>query len=177
MNIAGQGGSRINFTMEEQEVNVEHLEKMVREHAHRTSWAEKVALTTALMAVFAAGSNLASTYQSDQAILFRIEASDQWAYYQAKSIKGMVTLEPAEKERYKQEQEEIREEAQHLCHKSHHAHHVHEFFAYAVTLFQVATAIGAIAVLIKRKYFWYSSIVLGLAGIGLITKAVALLYS
>ena len=163
--------------MEEQEVSIEHLEEIVREGAHRASWAEKVALTTALLAVFAAGSNLASTYQADQAILFRIEASDRWAHYQAKGIKEMVTPELAEKERYKKEQEGIREEAENLSHRSHHAHHVHEFFAYAVTLFQVATAIGAIAVLVKRKYFWYSSILLGLAGVGLITKAFALLYS
>jgi len=163
--------------VEEQEVTVEHLEEIVREHAHRTSWTEKVALTTALLAVFAAGSNLASTYQSDQAILFRIEASDRWAHYQAKGIKEMITADSVEKARYKQEQEGIREEAEGLSHRSHHAHHVHEFFAYAVTLFQVATAIGAIAVLVKRKYFWYSSIMLGLAGIGLITKAVALLYA
>jgi hypothetical protein len=163
--------------MEEQEVNVEQLHEIVHEHASSASWSEKVALTTALLAMFAAGSNLASTYQSDQAILFRIEASDQWAYYQAKGVKGMVTPEAAERERYNREQEGIREDAESLSHRSHHAHRVHESFAYAVTLFQVATAIGAIAVLVKRKYFWYSSILLGLAGVGLILKGVAVLYS
>jgi hypothetical protein len=163
--------------MEEQELSVEHLHDIVHEHADQASWAEKVALTTAILAMFAAGSNLASSYQSDQAILFRIEASDQWAYYQAKSIKGMVTPEAAERERYKREQEGIREDAERLSHQSHHSHRVHEFFAYAVTLFQVATAIGAIAVLVRRKYFWYSSILLGFGGVGLILKAVAVLHS
>ena len=83
--------------MEEQEVNVEQLHEIVHEQAHKSSWAEKVALTTALLAVFAAISSLLSTYESDQAILFRIEASDRWSYYQAKGIKGMVTQEAAEK--------------------------------------------------------------------------------
>jgi uncharacterized protein DUF4337 len=163
--------------MEEQEVNVEPLHDIVHEHASQASWSEKVALTTALLAMFAAGSNLASSYQSDQAILFRIEASDQWAYYQSKGVKGMVTQDAAERERYKKEQEGIREDAERLSYRSHHAHRVHEFFAYAVTLFQVATAIGAIAVLVKRKYFWYSSILLGVAGLGLILKGAAVLYS
>lgn len=163
--------------MEEQEVNVEPLHDIVHEHAYQASWSEKVALTTALLAMFAAGSNLASSYQSDQAILFRIEASDQWAYYQAKGVKGMVSQDAAERERYKKEQEEIRGDAERLSHRSHHSHRVHEFFAYAVTLFQVATAIGAIAVLVKRKYFWYTSILLGVAGVGLILKGAAVLYS
>ena len=161
--------------MEEQEVNVEQLHEIVHEQAHKSSWAEKVALTTALLAVFAAISSLLSTYESDQAILFRIEASDRWSYYQAKGIKGMITQEAAERARYKDEQEKIRQEAEDTTHQSEHSLHVHEFFAYAVTIFQVATAIGAIAVLVKKRYFWYTSVMLGTIGIGLIIKAVSLL--
>jgi len=43
-----------------------------------------------------------------------------------------------------------------------------------VTLFQVATAIGAIAVLIKRKYLWYGSLSLGAAGLAMAGKALSL---
>jgi len=46
-----------------------------------------------------------------------------------------------------------------------------EFFAYAVTIFQVATAIGAIAVPVKKKSFWYMSLALGLIGVALAIKA------
>src|SRR5262249_9515388 len=141
--------------MEEQEVNVEHLHDIIHEHADKASWAEKVALTTALVAVFAAISNLLSTNASDRAILLKVEASDNWAYYQAKGIKGMITQDPKEAARYKDEQEQIRQDAEQKNAGSEHSLHVHEFFSYAVTVFQVATAIGAIAVLVRRKYLWY----------------------
>jgi hypothetical protein len=160
--------------MEEQEVPVEHLHDIVHEHGHKVTWAEKVALTTALFAVFAAVSSLLSTHESDRAILFRVEASDQWSYYQAKSIKGAITQNPDEKARYEREQEEIRKEAEKKTEASEHAMHVHEFCAYAVTIFQVATALGAIAVLVKLKPIWFTSILLGVLGIGLIVKAISL---
>jgi len=57
---------------------------------------------------------------------------------------------------------------------SEHAMHVHEYCAFAVTIFQVATALGAIAILVKLKPVWFTSVVLGLAGLGLIIKAISL---
>ena len=160
--------------MEEQEVPVEHLHDIIHEHGHKVTWAEKVALTTALFAVFAAVSSLLSTHESDRAILSRVESSDQWSYYQAKGIKGAITQNPDEKARYEREQEAIRKEAEAKAEASEHAMHVHEYCAYAVTIFQVATALGAIAVLVKLKPIWFTSIALGLAGIGLIIKAISL---
>jgi hypothetical protein len=160
--------------MEEQEVDTENLQEMIHEKAHVITWAEKVALTTALLAVMAAVSNLFSTHEADRAILFKVEASDQWNYYQAKGIKGMLSQNPAERDRYKEEQEKIREVAAKASEESYHAIHIHEYFAFAVTLFQVATAIGVIAVLVKRKYLWYGSLILGAAGLSLATKAISL---
>lgn len=157
--------------MEEQEVSVEHLHEVVHEHAGRISWAEKVALTTALLAVLAALSSLFSTHESDKAILLKVGASDQWNYYQAKGIKSMITTDPKEKARYNSDQEKIKEDADSKDRESEHAVHTHEFFSYAVTIFQIATAIGAIAVLVKKKYMWYLSLSLGLIGMGLVIRA------
>lgn len=161
--------------MDEQEVPAEHLHDIVHEHGAKVTWSEKVALTTALFAVFAAVSSLLSTHESDLAILSRVESSDQWSYYQAKSIKSAITQNPDEKARYEREQEVIRKEAEAKTEASERAMHVHEYCAYAVTIFQVATALGAIAVLVKIKPVWYTSIVLGLAGVGLFIKAASLL--
>ncbi|HYL98549.1 MAG TPA: DUF4337 family protein [Blastocatellia bacterium] len=161
--------------MEEQEVSVEHLHEVVHEHAGKISWAEKVALTTALLAVLAALSSLFSTHESDKAILFKVAASDQWSYYQAKGIKGMITQDPTEKARYNAEQKKISEDAESKDHESEQAVHTHEFFSYAVTIFQIATAIGAIAVLVKKKYLWYMSLTLGAGGLALVIKAFTLL--
>jgi uncharacterized membrane protein YkgB len=160
--------------MEEQEVGLENVHDIVHEGAHRTDWAEKVALTTVFLAVLAASANLMSTHESDKSILISIKASDKWAYYQAKGIKSMVTQNPAEVTRYKDEQEVIRKEAEELDRASEEATHIHEFFAYSVTIFQVATGIGALAVLVKKKMFWYSSLALGGLGIALVIKAISL---
>ena len=40
----------------------------------------------------------------------------------------------------------------------------HTLLSRGVTLFQVGIAVGAIAVLTKRKRFWYASLVFGVAG-------------
>src|SRR5215470_18249154 len=87
----------------EQEADIDQVHDIVHEHAGKTSWGERVALTTALFAVFAAVSSLLSTHESDKAILYRVESSDQWSYYQAKGIKGIVTQSAEGKERYLQE--------------------------------------------------------------------------
>jgi len=157
--------------MEEQEVGTEHLHEIIHEHAGHASWAEKVALTTALFAVFAAISSLLSTHASDHAILLKVEASDQWNYYQAKGIKSMLTKDPSEVTRYKEEQEKIREGAEQHETQSEHYVRVHEFFSYAVTALQVATAIGAIGVLVKKRYLWGVSLGLGAIGVGLLIRA------
>jgi hypothetical protein len=151
--------------MAEQDADIE-LHDIVHEHAGKASWGEKVALTTALFAVFAAVSSLMSTHESDNAILLRVKSSDQWSYYQAKGIKGMITQSAADRERYQQEQEKIRGDADKLTDDSEHAMHIHEFFAFAVTIFQVATAIGAISLLVKKRPIWYTSLALGALGIG-----------
>ena len=160
--------------MADQEVDTENLHEMIHERTGHVQWAEKVALTTALLAVMAAVSNLMSTHEADRALERKIEASDRWAFYQAKSIKEVVTSDPQEKARYGHEEEQIRKEAEESTDESKHARHIHLFFAYAVTIFQVATAIGAIAVLVKKRMFWYTSIGLGVLGIALVVKAILL---
>ena len=63
--------------MEEQEVDTESSHGVIHEHGHQIPWAEKVALTTALLALLAAVSSLMSGDESDRAIQCKIEASDQ----------------------------------------------------------------------------------------------------
>jgi hypothetical protein len=157
--------------MAEQEVDTEHLHEVIREHGHHTAWGEKVALTTALLALLAAVSNLMSAHEADESMRHKIEASNQWSYYQAKSIKSMLTQDAAERGRYQNEEKEIQQKAEEHDIASRHSTHVHEFYAFAVTIFQVATAIGAIGVLVRKKLFWYTSLVLGVVGIVLFMKA------
>ena len=78
--------------MEEIEVPTEHLHEQLHESAEKNeeNWILKVALTAALLAVFAAITSLLAGHYANEAMIEQIRASDQWAYYQAKGIKSAV---------------------------------------------------------------------------------------
>src|ERR1044071_2667616 len=106
--------------MEEAEVPLEHLHEQVHHQAEHggAAWISGVALSTAILAVLAAIAGLLSGKHANEAMMAQIEASDQWSYYQAKSIKASVldakialatTPNQADwqkRERYDKEQEE-----------------------------------------------------------------------
>src|SRR5207245_7964654 len=113
--------------MEESEVPLEHLHEQVRHSAEhsRERWISWVALSTAILAVLAAIAGLLSGRHVNEAMMNQIEASDQWSYYQAKSIKASVldakialSTTPSSEDRdkaarYKAEESEIKSEAEH----------------------------------------------------------------
>ena len=164
--------------MEESEVPLEHLHEQVKETAEHTSeaWISWVALSTALLAVLAAIASMLSGQHANEAMMDQIEASDQWNYYQAKSIKASVldakmatAGAPDESDRsklarYEKEQEEIKSEAEgrQAAAKSHF--HRHEVYARAVAMFQIAIAVAAISALTKKRHFWIVSLFFGVAG-------------
>src|SRR5881409_3168411 len=113
--------------MEESEVPLEHLDEHVKETAEHSgaTWISWVALSTAILAVLAAIAGLLSGRHVNEAMMNQIEASDQWSYYQAKSIKASVLdakialstapneADAAKRDRYEKEQEEIKTDAEH----------------------------------------------------------------
>lgn len=165
--------------MEEIEVPTEHLHEAINEKAeegreHGSSWNMYVAISTALVAVFAAIAGLLAGHHSNEALISQIKSSDQWAYYQAKGIKaevkGLAVNDPTAATavaKYKKEQEEIKQKAEEeeKLSEFHLSHHV--VLAKAVTLFQIAIAISAIAILTRKKILWYA---------GLLFSAVALFF-
>jgi hypothetical protein len=171
--------------MEEAEVPLEHL----HEHAHETAkhsrenWISWVALSTAIFAVLAAIASLLSGEHANEAMLSQIEASSQWNYYQAKSIKAAVldaktafTGAPDESDqskraRYEKEQAEIKSEAEQKQAAAKSFFHKHEVFARGVTMFQIAIAIAAISALTKKRSFWFVSLVFGAFGCAFLVLA------
>ena len=168
------------------------------EEEKRTAWTRFISLSTALLAVIAAVAALQSgglvneaLIEKNNAVLHQAKASDQWAYYQAKGIKGNGARETAEllsalpaaqvekaakwKEeaaRYKEEQAEAKKQAEEFekesvedGHRSAHLMHRHHIFAFCVTFTQVAIALSAIAALTKRKPVWYLSLLAGVGGL------------
>lgn len=165
--------------MEEIEVPTEHLHETIEEKVEEAikenekGWSMLVAISTALIAVLAAISALMAGHHSDEALIAQIKASDQWAFYQAKGIKGEIkTLEmsngkakQADIDKYKNEQEEIKKEAT-AFEKESESHLIsHLKLSRAVTLFQIAIAISAIAILTRKKFLWYSSMALAAVGL------------
>src|SRR5437763_9386809 len=112
--------------MEEAEVPLENLHEEIHHRAEHGGerWISWVALSTAILAVLAAIAGLLSGKHANEAMMSQIEASDQWGYYQAKSIKASVLdakmalatapneADAAKRERYEKEQEEIKTEAE-----------------------------------------------------------------
>jgi hypothetical protein len=164
--------------MEEAEVPLEHLHEQTHHAAKQSGerWISWVALSTAILAVLAAIASLLSGEHANEAVINQIEASNQWSYYQAKSIKAAVldaktafTGTPDESDqskraRYEKEQEEIKSEAQRKEAAAKSSFHKHEVFARGVTMFQIAIAIAAISALTRKRSFWFVSLVFGAFG-------------
>ena len=169
--------------MEEIEVPTEHLHEEIHHHAEHSKarWIMGVALSSALLAGLAAVCSLLAGHHANEAMIDQMKSSDQWAYYQAKGIKSAVisskiellegegkTVSAKDKEKveqYRKDQEEITAKAKE--HEADSAKHLasHVVYARGVTLFQIAIAIGAIAVLIHRKSFWLVSLGFGAVGL------------
>jgi len=164
--------------MEEAEVPLEHLHEQVKESAEHGGppWLSWVALSTAILAVLAAIAGLLSGQHANEAMMNQIESSDQWNYYQAKSIKASVldskmslASSPSEEDRqkaarYQEEQSEIQKEAHEKEAQAKSSFHRHEVYARAVTMFQIAIAVAAISALTRKRHFWIVSLFFGAAG-------------
>jgi hypothetical protein len=180
---------------EEPEIETEKLQEEIHEEIERegVGLLRAIALSTALFAALAAVAALKAGATVNEALVLKTEAtrlqaeaSDQWAYYQAKGIKAAtaeasrtswlaIAKEPppeyAEKEkRYGEEQKEIDKKAREFekqrDEKSREADellHHHHGFANTVALFQVAIALGAVAALTKNRAVWTGSLLLGVA--------------
>ena len=113
-------------------------------------------------------------------MLEQMQATDQWAFYQAKGIKSAVLesrvqlLEALGKplhgdeqdklKQYEQEQEKIEDTGHEMEASSKRHMQRHNVLARAVTVYQIAIAMAAIAVLVRRRWLWWVSVALGQAG-------------
>jgi hypothetical protein len=179
------------------DVDTDKLREAVQEELEREGgqFLRRIALTTAVLAAVAAIAALKAGSTVNEALVLKseatrlqAEASDQWAYYQAKGIKAAVAQateaswlsagkrpprDLLDKERrYAAEQDEIKTKAEALererdakSHEGDHLLHQHHGFANAVALFQVAIALGALAALTRNRAVWLGSLSLGAVGL------------
>lgn len=183
---------------EEIEVDTDKLRETIDEEVEKAEggrilrW---ISLTTAVLAALAAIASLKAGATVNEALVLKTEAtrlqaeaSDQWAYYQAKGIKGAVAEAsinswaaagrqapaalPQSAARYTAEQDTIRRKSTELEHerdrRSHEADVLlerHHYYANSVALFQISIALGAIAALTRIWPVWFGSIAAGFVGI------------
>jgi len=154
----------------------------------RDNFLTRIALTTAIIAALAAITSYLAGERADEALANQIRSSDQWAFYQAKSIKNTIlsakleTLEvltgkspsPADLEKltkYSREMEEIRKIAEEKQTESTEKLKQKKTLANGVTLFQISIAIGAISAITKKKSLWFGSLAFGAVGLAQLLHA------
>ena len=179
---------------------VDEIRKEQREEKAEYGWVRWVSLSTALLAVVAAVAALHSgqlineaLMSKNEAVLSQAQASDQWAYYQAKGIKyntsrqsaDLLALVPggtsraakwkADAEKYRKQQLSITDVAHRYESERDQANREaarlvgrHELFAICVTFTQIAIALAAIAALTRRRAVWVFGLVIGAIGVALL---------
>ena len=169
---------------EEIEVDTDKLHEAIQEEVEKEGGTllRTIALTTALFAALAAVSSLLAGSTVNEALALKTEAtqlqaqaSDQWAYYQAKGIKAVVLEVPERSVGQRGQIGFCQTLDKDLCALQGRAAgsaekgpgvraqrdekgsdadlliHRHHFFAYTVAMLQVAIALGAVAALTRKR--------------------------
>ena len=159
-----------------------------KEFSKRTT--QLIALTALILAICATFASLYAGANASKGILAQSQASDGWAYYQAKSIKQslyesqleMLEIDPPANTdsaklaalkknyadtiaRYDKEQDEIKADAQTKEKNRDHFLELNRAFAGSLTYLQIAILLTSLAGLMKQIGFWYAGIAIGAFGI------------
>jgi len=164
------------------------------EEVKAKAFTRHVALTTAIYAVFLAITALGGSNAMKEMLLAQQQASDQWAFYQAKVIREHLyrgqklrleldllekeALKPQvkqryeqllkqmtqEEERYRAEKKDIEKEAKHLEHERDINRTKDPYFDFAEVLLQIAIVMSSVAILAHSRRVFTFSLVA--AGLG-----------
>jgi hypothetical protein len=160
---------------------------------------QKIALMTAVLATIGAlisyqsgSAQNEAMFLKNQSILKQAEASDQWAFYQAKSVRGhldeataALASDPTVKAHFladkakedvskaviQIEAEKLQSESRKLGEESEAKLRPHERLALALTFIQIAIALAAITVLTRRKWLLWGSVASAVGGLGIAFSA------
>ena len=165
----------------------EHAEHAA--HAH-DPFISRVSVTIAVLAVITAVTGSLEVTESgaaitaaSRAVLSQDQATDSWNAYQAASIKkhlfGLAAqAQPAraadlgpqaakyttDQERYGEDARRAEEGRRRATEESEAHEHRHHRLTLAATLLQIAIAISTVAIVTRRRAFWYGALALGAAG-------------
>lgn len=160
----------------------------------KETWTNYVALTTVILAVCATLSTFKGGGYSTQAVLSQSRASNKWAHYQSKDIKGYLyelqrekvdldlkagDLSPGARaqyearlaeytrriEKYEREKAEISQEARDFEAVIGQAQRHGQSFGLAVIFLQVGILLCSISALMKKKPLWLAGAAVGAVGV------------
>ena len=165
----------------------------VEHEAQKGGLGQRIAIFTAVLATVGAVVSFLgghtqneALYYKNEAVLKKTQASNQWNYYQAKSMKqnlaefaAGLANDPAKAEkyqaeakRYAEEKKEIQGAAEKLEKESaafsaraEKALHPHEMLAISMTLLQIAIALASITVLTKKSWLLWGAGFAAFAGV------------
>lgn len=169
-------------------------EKAVEEAAdEERGFSQKVALLTAVLATVGAlisyesgNAQNEAMFLKNESILKQTQASDRWAFYQARAVKEYIDeataavatdgalkarfeaasrKEATEKIELQKEAEALQAESRALDARSEAKLRPHERFAVALTFVQIAIALGAITVVTRRRWLLWGAGASALAGV------------
>jgi len=159
------------------------VEEELQEHTEhaQTPFDKRVAATMAVLAAVLAIVSVCGSIMTTEELLNQQKASDQWSYYQAKSIRryqsevardifsGMKLDEQKAQysknvEKYRKDDEEIQRQAQELERESHLHGDKALRLHFGEVFVEISIVFASLAILTKRPLFWYTSIAGGVLG-------------
>lgn len=172
----------------------------------KAKWESWLALSTAIMAVLAALTTLYMGKYSSRTIMAQGEETNQWSYYQAKSIKEHayeITLKNLELKslemgfkptelkqeyektiakykneiiRYEAEKKEIKDKAEKIAKNKKIAQEMGGNFGYSLIFLQISLMLSSIASLTKKRYLWQIALFLNIGWLFFFIDAWLLFY-
>ena len=175
------------FEMDE---SAEVASEIIKEHYenHNSGWIDRVALSTMIMALFAALSGLLAGITSNDLVVERtheiliterlvtdqLEVEILRSKHQLLVVLGHTPDEQEIEKIHKFEEDIIELESEAQADESQVAHILleHELFAIAVTLLSVGITLSGIALISRRRHMWHFGLVVGCIGIVLMSTGV-----
>jgi hypothetical protein len=168
----------------------EHAEHAAHEN---DPFVSRATITIAVLAVLAATAGSLETIEagsaitaSSRAVLSQDKATDDWAFYEAKSIKknlygiaadaggpkasaykGQETKNGNDEQRIEAKAKGEEEERDRYLEASERHETRHHWLTGAATALEIGIAIATVSIITKKKTFWLAAVALGLVGVAL----------
>ena len=177
----------------------EHVHHARHQSQHTEEWKNRSIVFTAILALFIAIASFGAENANHHSILEKDEASNQWAFFQAKALKErlyeletrsltftqnsdtffdekahLVQTLKEDIERYKQEQADIQYAAQKATKKSAYYDKKGNYYELARVFFELGIVLSAVFLLSTRLELFWGSV--GSGALGLLLLIIALFF-